>query len=266
MAGTTLPVATIASILLWLHMKVIDMVHKVLQEIKQLVALWGDSKAWGHWRRAQIPWLGRGGFERRPCSPSTSGTPAASAQPHPKRAASPWRAPGKRRQAGAGTLLSSEVGRTGRSCGGCQGSAGTADPRRGRSGSWLAAHPPPRLASEYFCSAKGSRRGPLPRLGDTGGSAPASQEKTGKASFSRAGSKVSCSEKLPGVARPGRVSLLAPPPSCSGVSDDEKEPLPVAITHRTRHPSKAPGGGGTSTGGGNTSGRFRKALAHVCAS
>lgn len=265
MAGTTLPVATIASILLWLHMKVIDMVHKVLQEIKQLVALWGESKAWGHWRRAQIPWLGRGGFERRPCSPSTSGTPAASAQLHPKRAASPWRAPGKRRQAGAGTLLSSEVGRTGRSCGGCPGSAGTADPRRGRSGSWLAAHPPPlSIASEYFCSAKGSRRGPLPRLGNTGGSAPASQEKTGKASFSRAGSRVSCSEKLLGVARPGRVSLLAPPPHLAQDCQTTKKShgqWPLHTAHMT--PPRKPQG---EAGRGNTSGRFRKPLAHGCAS
>lgn len=43
MASAAFPVAAVASILLWLHVEVIDVVHQVLQQIKELITLWAGG-------------------------------------------------------------------------------------------------------------------------------------------------------------------------------------------------------------------------------
>lgn len=43
MAGTALPVTAVSSILFRLDMMVIDMVNQVLEELKELVTLWGQA-------------------------------------------------------------------------------------------------------------------------------------------------------------------------------------------------------------------------------
>jgi hypothetical protein len=43
MTSTALPVAAVPRILLRLDVVVVDMVHQVLQELKELVTLWGQA-------------------------------------------------------------------------------------------------------------------------------------------------------------------------------------------------------------------------------
>lgn len=43
MAGTALPMTAVSSILFWLDMMVVDMVNQVLEELKELVTLWGQA-------------------------------------------------------------------------------------------------------------------------------------------------------------------------------------------------------------------------------
>lgn len=41
MTGAAFPVAAIPRILLWLDVVVVDVIHQILQELEELVTLWG---------------------------------------------------------------------------------------------------------------------------------------------------------------------------------------------------------------------------------
>lgn len=73
MAGTALPVAAVPSILLRFDMVVVDVVHQVLQELKELVALWDQGMVSA---RAEVPTPALTTLPS-PISPWPSDTPAA---------------------------------------------------------------------------------------------------------------------------------------------------------------------------------------------
>lgn len=145
-ACAAFPVTAVACILLRLHMEVIDVVHQVLQELKELITLQGvegrEIVVTGESELifcsgcvASPQWILEPKMVPTPPhlqspSPWTTDTPAASVGAGLGRAAFPWVGSGRPRQAGARHPRSSEEGKTGKGCGGHQRNAGTGGPGR----------------------------------------------------------------------------------------------------------------------------------------
>lgn len=87
MAGTALPVAAVPRVLLGLDMVVVDVVHQVLQELKELVTLWGPGRVLSP---CGVTCPGLHTTLPGPHSPWPSDTPAAWAGAGLARGTCPW--------------------------------------------------------------------------------------------------------------------------------------------------------------------------------